>query len=216
MSKAFDTVSRSKLLEILRHRGVEEGDVGLIKLLLTNTSLQIKRGKSIGTEFATDIGVPQGDGLSPKLFTIYLDEALKEIEQKLANLKSSLHDYAQQHPGILMHDHDYPRIGIPAIPDHLEYADDVDFLFRDDELADKAIMTIKQTLKKYNLQLNESKTEKVRYTRDCNLRKVKKLGTILDEGAEINRRKQLASLAMSKYRRIWRNKYITVRRKTKI
>ena len=39
MSKAFDTVSRSKLLEILRHRGVEEGDVCLIKLLLTNTRL---------------------------------------------------------------------------------------------------------------------------------------------------------------------------------
>ena len=115
-----------------------------------------------------------------------------------------------------MHDHDYPRIGIPAIPDHLEYADDVDFLFTNDELADKAIMIIKQTLKNYNLQLNESKTEKIRYTRDCNLRKVKKLGTILDEGAEINRRKQLASLAMSKYRRIWRNKYITVRRKVKI
>ena len=33
---------------------------------------------------------------------------------------------------------------------------------------------------------NESKTEKVRYNRDSDLRKIKKLGTTLDEGAEIN------------------------------
>ena len=79
MSKTFDTVSRSKLLEVLRHRGIEESDACLIKLPLT--SLQIKKGKRIGTEFVNDIGVPQGDNLSPKLFTIYFDEALREIER---------------------------------------------------------------------------------------------------------------------------------------
>ena len=50
---------------------------------------------------------------------------------------------------------------------------------------------------------HESKTDKVRYTRDSDLRKIKKLGTTLDEGAEINSRKQIASLAIFKYRRIW-------------
>ena len=36
---------------------------------------------------------------------------------------------------------------------------------------------------------------------------------ILDEGAEISRRKHLAQLAMSKFRRIWKNKFINVKTK---
>ena len=71
-------------------------------------------------------------------------------------------------------------------------------------------------LKKYNLQVNESKTEITKYSRVNCLRKTKKLGTILDELAEFNKRKQFTSLAMIKYRKIWRNKYIRTKKKMDI
>ena len=45
------------------------------------------------------------------------------------------------------------------------------------------------------------------------LRKIKKLGTIFDEGAEISRLKHLTQIAMSKFRRIWKNKFINVKTK---
>ena len=54
MSKAFDTVIRPKLIDILAARGVQPGDIGLIKLLLTNTSLQVKCGINVGEKFATN------------------------------------------------------------------------------------------------------------------------------------------------------------------
>ena len=42
MSRAFDAVIRSKLIDILAARGVQPGDIGLFNLLFTNTSLQLK------------------------------------------------------------------------------------------------------------------------------------------------------------------------------
>ena len=42
----------------------------------------------------------------------------------------------------------------------------------------------------------------------------KKLGSYLDEIAEINKRKQLASFALLKYRKIWKNCYISIKNKT--
>ena len=83
MSKAFDTIDRSRLLNILKARGISEDNVTLIKILLSNTSFQVKQGKNIAREFKTNRGVPQGDGLSPILFTLYLDEALKEIDREI-------------------------------------------------------------------------------------------------------------------------------------
>ena len=46
---------------------------------------------------------------------------------------------------------------------------------------------------------------------------LKKLGTILDEGAELSRRKHLADFALSRYRKLWKNTYIpTKKNKIKI
>ena len=59
---------------------------------------------------------------------------------------------------------------------------------------------------RYNLCVNHQKTEIFQYHKDTDLHKIKKLGTILDEGTEISRRKHLAQLAISKFRKILKNK----------
>ena len=68
MSKAFDNVLRDKLINILRSKGVPEWDLSLNRLLLTNTTFKFKAGKQQAETFNTNKGVPQGDGLSPKLY----------------------------------------------------------------------------------------------------------------------------------------------------
>ena len=73
MSKAIDNVDRNKLIDILRSRKIPEEKITLTKKLLTNTTLEVKVGKKLGEKFQTKKGVPQGDGLSPRLFTVYLD-----------------------------------------------------------------------------------------------------------------------------------------------
>ena len=48
----------------------------MMKILIEAVSLRVRIGKSIGDEINTNICVPQGDCLSPILFSIYLAEAL--------------------------------------------------------------------------------------------------------------------------------------------
>ena len=76
MSSAFDTISRSQLINTCE-TFFEQDDVTLIKYLLTNTKMMIKIDNRFGNCFSTSIGSPQGDNLSPILFSIYLKEALK-------------------------------------------------------------------------------------------------------------------------------------------
>ena len=216
MSKAFDTVIRPKLIDILDARGVEPGDIGIIKLLLTNTSLQVKCGKTVGEKFATNIGVPQGDGLSPKLFTLYLDVALREIEERAKFASERDHCYASNWTGLTLHGHDYHKTSTLNPPLHIEYADDVDFFPKNSDNEETIFEIAKTTLKEYNLNVNDPKTEKATYSKTCDLRKIKKLGTVLDEAAEVSRRKQFSGLAMSKYSKIWRNRHISTEKKVQI
>ena len=47
------------------------------KILLKDVKLTVRIGKEFGEKITTNIGVPQGDCLSPIIFTLYLADALK-------------------------------------------------------------------------------------------------------------------------------------------
>ena len=83
MSKAFDTIDRTKLLQIMRSvTGPDE--VCLIHHLLFETTLTIKDGSVLSECFDSTIGIPQGDGLSPVLFVCYLEAALQDCRSQLS------------------------------------------------------------------------------------------------------------------------------------
>ena len=72
MSAAFDTINREDLLKILKEI-VKEDELKLIQFLLSNTQINTRTNKAdIEAPFTSNIGTPQGDGLSPVLFTVYL------------------------------------------------------------------------------------------------------------------------------------------------
>ena len=54
----------------------------LIHLLLNNTRLRV-RTKEVGPTFDINIGIPQGDGLIPVLFTTYLEASLREVRNNV-------------------------------------------------------------------------------------------------------------------------------------
>ena len=81
LSSAFDSVNRVKMMEILNTICFEE-DMKLIHFLLNDTSLRV-RTKEVGPTFDTNIGIPQGDGISPVLFTTYLEAALREVRNNV-------------------------------------------------------------------------------------------------------------------------------------
>ncbi|KAK3797961.1 hypothetical protein RRG08_018765 [Elysia crispata] len=78
MSAAFDTIDRQILLDITE-RIVEEDELRIIRFLLSDTVINTRiNGATKERPFVSNIGTPQGDSLSPILFSIYLENALKE------------------------------------------------------------------------------------------------------------------------------------------
>jgi len=62
MSRAFDTIDRTKLMEILETvPGITDDNKRLIHVLLANTSIQVHFKGVVTKPFASTIGSPQGD-----------------------------------------------------------------------------------------------------------------------------------------------------------
>ena len=76
LSGAFDTIVRERLLTVLLDI-LEESEVKIIAFLLDEMRLKVRNKNEFGEEFLTNVGSPQGDSLSPILFIIYLEAALK-------------------------------------------------------------------------------------------------------------------------------------------
>ena len=78
LSRAFDTIRRDKVLDILQ-TFLGESEMRVIRLLLAEPRLSTGEFHA----FATSIGTPQGDSLSPVLFTVYLEAALRDFRSRL-------------------------------------------------------------------------------------------------------------------------------------
>ena len=76
MSKALDTVKRNNLIELLETL-LDPDETHMMKILLKDVKLGVRIGKEFGEKIKTNIGVPQGDCLSPILFTLHLADVLK-------------------------------------------------------------------------------------------------------------------------------------------
>ena len=72
MSKAFDTVCRSKLLTDLQEV-LEPDEMHMMAVLISDV---LKVGKELGKHIKTEVGIAQGDCLSAVLFIFYLAKSL--------------------------------------------------------------------------------------------------------------------------------------------
>ena len=77
LSKAFNAVHRHHMLEDLSSI-LDTVETHLIKILIDDVTITVKIKEKTGKPLVTDIGTPQGDCLSPTLFTLYLAKALQE------------------------------------------------------------------------------------------------------------------------------------------
>ena len=209
MSKVFDRVQRGRVIEDLKSI-LHKDELHLIKILIKDVKLMVKIGNDKGKMFDTNIGVPQGDCLSPILFTLYLAKAMSHETQ--TSIRTS--EYEDKHLELVpqLRDHTYStnlRTGT-LIP--LQYADDICWLGMN---CSHGINNIKQTipnaLNSRNLLINNEKTEEysVRKQGPDEWKRCKYLGTLLETSEDIKRRKGLASAAMNKIRHITKDRNIT-------
>ncbi|XP_035689837.1 uncharacterized protein LOC118425125 [Branchiostoma floridae] len=198
MSRAFDTIKRSKILDVLYQAGCNEDELRLVRILLAGTKLNVRVGSTYSADVETTIGSPQGDSLSPVLFTCYLASALASIRS---------HSTRPNPP--------VSRLGIPL---EMEYADDVDFIDEEKATLERLLPVAANNLKDSNLFVNEAKTEYTHvYLADTiekdedekplrgheEWRKSKTLGSLLCSSADIAARCTMGNIAFRSLWKIW-------------
>ena len=78
-SQAFDSVNRNNIIECLTKYEVP---TKLIGLTFNNSTAKVKIGNWFTNEFRIVSGVKQGDPLSSTLFSIVIDNAIKQLDLK--------------------------------------------------------------------------------------------------------------------------------------
>jgi len=78
--KAYDSVRREVLYNILTEFGVCKKLVRLIKMGLTEIYSRVQVGKNLSDMFPIRNGLKQGDALSPLLFIFALEYAIRRVQ----------------------------------------------------------------------------------------------------------------------------------------
>lgn len=203
--KAFDSIHRERMLQILRAYDIPEKLVNAIGLMYQNTKARVLTPDGETELFEILAGVLQGDTLAPYIFAIVLDYVMRkaiggreeELGFKLDRRRSRRH-----HPVILT---------------DTDFADDIAITTEEISQAQEMLKCIEIEAAKVGLHLNAKKTEVMHFnqegdatikTRNGNALKsvdnFKYLGCWMkstDKDFEI--RKALAWSACHKMKRIW-------------
>ena len=155
----------------------------MIQLLLNNTTLDVRINNAEAEPFSSNMGSPQGDALRGVLFNIYFEESLRKVRNFRREITSK-------------DDEESGNWSPTFLPQEAIYADVADILTTSE--VEKNIITemIGEILLRDNLKVNNSKTEQTEIFRgDRNTKRwrtVEKLGSLLGDTEDIQRRKQLS------------------------
>lgn len=148
--KAFDSINRTRMFEILRHYGIPSNIVQAIQAIYKNSkSAVLVEGKQTA-EFDVTTGVLQGDTLAPFLFIIVMDYVLNRAQaQHKANCNSggfvTKRSNGRRHPEEAIFD--------------LDFADDIALLEGAFDRAQFQLNTIADNARMVGLEINIKKTE---------------------------------------------------------
>lgn len=170
---------------------LDEDEIRLIRLLLQGTALTLRSGRDFLSPFESTSGTPQGDSLSPVLFVVYLEAALRDVATKL----------------------DVPR---HILRETIVYADNADFVCRDSALVDKITTEAPAILAHWSLKMNTSKTEhtivhrtlhattnRTDRAKEESWRNTRNLGSLLGDSEDVSPRKTLATAALHRMWKLW-------------
>ena len=129
-----------------------------------DVTLKVRIGKHTGPEFITNVGVPQGDCLSPVLFTIYLARAMKGEETEHKYARSITHEEIITSQ-LRHHTYSRPTIEQPIVINQ-QYVDDIGWVTTAKYRTTYIKKTMPIKLKRRNLYVNEGKTNEYDIKRD--------------------------------------------------
>ena len=202
MSQAFDRPSRRLLMTILEEEvKLEEDELRLIQMTIAKVELRVKIGKELGETFTSKLGVPQGDGLSPKLFLVYMEYISRKYKEERErsprqwDLKVTYADDENYffHINRVREIDDAPRV----CPPNCRCAK-----CQKQELIEKLPIIMEQA----NMKMNAEKTQyhSLRRTRDID---VIQTGNNINPEIEIRNRINRARDALTRMNLIWKKKH---------
>ena len=201
--KAFDSISREKMFEILKLYGIPQKIISAIRALYTSTKAKVVSSDGDTDIFEIHAGVLQGDTLAPFLFIIVLDYVLR-ISVDLSNDKGiKIRAPLRRHNrGLFLTD--------------LDFADDLALVSETIQNLENLLHSLETSASQVGLYCNEGKTEFVSSSgivlpltslNGVNIKLVndfKYLGSYINSSEnDFKIRKSLAWKACNKLNRIW-------------
>ena len=132
--KAFDLVDRSLLLTKLQLLGIPNAFCSVLFHILSNLKLHVRNDSTVSEPFTTLNGVPQGDALSPLLFSLFTSDMPLHFAHKA------------------------PHINNIKVP-YILFADDLVLLAESKSELQTAVDSVSNYCKDFNISINVTKTK---------------------------------------------------------
>ena len=145
-TKAFDSIHRGKMEQILLAYGIPKETVAAITILYRNTKVKVRSPDGDTEYFDIVAGVLQGDTLAPYLFIICLDNVLRTSIDKIRENSFELTKKRRRR---------YPAKTISDA----DYADDIALLANTHNQAETLLHSLERAAAGIGLHVNAHKTE---------------------------------------------------------
>lgn len=134
-TKAYDSLDRKRIWKVMEKQGIPKKLIKMASLSVQDSKCKVKVEGQVSEAFSVDTGVRQGDGISPILFNIALEEALQKVKSSEVGIKIG------------------KKINI------LAFADDVAILAHTKQDLEDLVRILIEETKKAGLEINDRKTK---------------------------------------------------------